>query len=148
MPLPLSPPTQGKLAHGQEAGGAPTVRLYGMWQTEAWAPPGASRGRVPRNERGNVEVPPFASALPAGTRHLSSAPGLVAVCKALGFDFAPALVGFEMRGGRSVPVLDGVVVCEVGSALLPAVLCLTTATRAFGRGCRGPHQQRERHAWG
>lgn len=41
--------------------------LYGLWQTRPWAPPAAVDGRVPRNERGNVEVPPFVKALPAGT---------------------------------------------------------------------------------
>jgi xeroderma pigmentosum group C-complementing protein len=33
-------------------------------------------------------------------------------CKALGIDYAVAMVGFESRGGQSVPVFDGVVVCE------------------------------------
>ena len=42
-------------------------RLYGHWQTGAWAPEPASGGRVPKNERGQVDVPPFALALPRGT---------------------------------------------------------------------------------
>jgi hypothetical protein len=40
--------------------------LYGLWQTEAWEPPPAVDGKVPRNEHGNVEVPPFAKSLPKG----------------------------------------------------------------------------------
>ena len=49
---------------GEEAA---TIALYGSWQTRPWAPAAAAGGKVPRNERGNVEVPPFAHALPAGT---------------------------------------------------------------------------------
>ena len=41
-------------------------RLYGHWQTAAWAPPQATNGRVPKNERGQVDVPPFALTLPQG----------------------------------------------------------------------------------
>lgn len=98
-------------------GGAaePTVSLYGLWQTDEWTPPAAEGGRVPRNERGNVEVPPFARALPPGTRHLT-APGLAGLCRALGVDCAPALAGFEPQGGRMVPRIVGVVVCEVRSS--------------------------------
>jgi xeroderma pigmentosum group C-complementing protein len=89
--------------------------LYGFWQTEPWEPPAAADGRVPRNERGNVEVPPFAKALPKGTRHLSGQ-GLAAVARLLGVDFAPALAGFDLQGGRMVPRIDGIVVCQVRHA--------------------------------
>jgi hypothetical protein len=41
-------------------------QLYGMWQTEDWEPPPAVDGKVPRNEHGNVEVPPFTKSLPKG----------------------------------------------------------------------------------
>lgn len=50
--------------------------LYGLWQTRPWAPPAAVDGRVPRNERGNVEVPPFVKALPAGTVREVAGPGV------------------------------------------------------------------------
>lgn len=84
--------------------------FYGEWQTREWAPPPAVGGNVPKNERGNVEVPPFASSLPAGTRHIQL-PGIAGICRRLGIDWAHALVGFDIRGGRSVPKIDGVVVC-------------------------------------
>lgn len=84
--------------------------FYGYWQTEEWTPPAAKDGKVPKNERGNVEVPPFAAALPIGTVHIQL-PNVLSICRKLGIDFAPALVGFEVRGGRSVPVVDGVVIC-------------------------------------
>ena len=47
-----------------------------------------------------------------GTVHLSDMPRVSLVCKALGIDYAVAMTGFETRGGQSVPVFDGVVVCE------------------------------------
>ena len=40
-------------------------------------------------------------------------PRITRVARALGLDFAPALVGFEyQRGGKTLPVFEGVVVCE------------------------------------
>lgn len=39
-------------------------------------------------------------------------PNASKICRKIGIDFAPALTGFEIRAGRSVPVLDGVVICE------------------------------------
>ena len=44
-----------------------TSAFYGFWQTVEWRPAAAVGGVVPRNEHGNVEVPPFVSALPEGT---------------------------------------------------------------------------------
>lgn len=106
---------------------APTTALYGHWQTEPWEPPAAEGGRVPRNERGNVEAPPFAKALPRGTRHVV-VPGAAPVCRQLGVDFAPALVGFEPQGGRMVPRFEGIVVCEVSfSSRAPRRVCCVRA---------------------
>lgn len=39
------------------------------------------------------------------------------VCRSLGIDYAPALVGFEVQGGRMVPRIRGVVVCEVSNTM-------------------------------
>ncbi|KAK9908106.1 hypothetical protein WJX75_002826 [Coccomyxa subellipsoidea] len=88
------------------------TKLYGHWQTVEWIPPQAKDGIVPKNERGNVLCPPLAHALPLGTVHLSDMPRVSLVCKALEIDYAVAMTGFETRGGQSVPVFDGVVVCE------------------------------------
>lgn len=52
---------------GSEGSDGTHTSLYGIWQTKPWVPPAAAGGKVPRNERGNVEVPPFAAALPTGT---------------------------------------------------------------------------------
>lgn len=44
----------------EKQGEGATCNLYGQWQTQEAQAAAASGGRVPRNERGNVEVPPFA----------------------------------------------------------------------------------------
>jgi xeroderma pigmentosum group C-complementing protein len=49
--------------------------------------------------------------LPIGCVHLRL-PGIAALCRRLGIDFAPALTGFDVRGCFSVPSYDGVVVCQ------------------------------------
>ena len=91
-------------------GAVQRVELFGEWQTVAWRPPAARDGRVPKDEWGHVELWSPAC-LPPGTAHLPAAPGLVAVVQRLGFDFAPAMVGFDRRNGRTVPKFDGLVVC-------------------------------------
>jgi xeroderma pigmentosum group C-complementing protein len=42
-------------------------QLYGLWQTDAFVRR-AVDGKVPRNQRGNVEVPPLAKSLPEGEK--------------------------------------------------------------------------------
>ena len=39
-------------------------------------------------------------------------PRLGLVCRRLGIDYAAAMTGFEIRAGRSVPTIDGVVICQ------------------------------------
>lgn len=39
-------------------------------------------------------------------------PRLAAVCRKIQIDFAHAMTGFDIRGGRSIPAIEGVVVCE------------------------------------
>lgn len=91
--------------------------LYGEWQTEPLQLPHAVDGIVPRNERGQVDVW-SEKCLPPGTVHLRF-PGLVPIAERLKIDFAPAMVGFEFRNGRSVPVYEGIVVCtEFKDAIL------------------------------
>ena len=50
-------------------------------------------------------------------------PRLVPVVRRLEIDFAPAMVGFEFRNGRSVPIFEGIVVCaEFKDAILAVML--------------------------
>lgn len=43
-------------------------------------------------------------------------PRLAPVCRGLGVDFAHAMAGFDIKGGRSVPTIEGVVVCAEDEA--------------------------------
>ncbi|KAL8161180.1 hypothetical protein V2J09_012669 [Rumex salicifolius] len=102
-----------------EVGSDGTVSLYGKWQTEPLVLQPAVNGRVPKNERGQIDVW-SEKCLPPGTVHLRL-PRLVPIVERLKIDFAPAMVGFEFRNGRSVPVYEGLVVCtEFQDAILEA----------------------------
>ncbi|KAK0598443.1 hypothetical protein LWI29_034755 [Acer saccharum] len=85
------------------------IELYGKWQLEPLCLPRAVNGIVPRNERGQVDVW-SEKCLPPGTVHIRL-PRVFFVAKRLEIDYAPAMVGFEFRNGRSTPVFDGIVVC-------------------------------------
>ena len=84
--------------------------LYGIWQTDPWTPPVVKDGLVPRNARGQVDLW-TATHLPVGCVHLPY-PRIAAIARKLGVDYAEAMVGFEVRGGRSIPKFDGIVVIE------------------------------------
>ncbi|KAF5750000.1 DNA repair protein complementing XP-C cells isoform X1 [Tripterygium wilfordii] len=95
------------------------VELYGKWQLEPLILPHAVNGIVPKNEYGDVEVW-SEKCLPPGTVHVRL-PRAFSVAKKLGVDYAPAMVGFEFRNGRCIPVFDGIVVCaEFKDAILEA----------------------------
>lgn len=97
----------------------PTMELYGKWQLEPLRLPCAVNGIVPKNERGQVDVW-SEKCLPPGTVHLRL-PRVFQIAKRLGIDYAPAMVGFDYRGGRCIPVFDGIVVCaEFKNAILEA----------------------------
>lgn len=87
-----------------------TINLYGKWQTEPLCLLPAENGIVPKNERGQVDLW-SEKCLPPGTVHLGF-PRIFAVAKKLEIDYAPAMVGFEFRNGRSFPLYDGIVVCS------------------------------------
>ncbi|RAL53031.1 hypothetical protein DM860_016266 [Cuscuta australis] len=96
-----------------------TTALYGQWQTEPLYLPPAVNGIVPKNERGQVDVW-SEKCLPPGTVHLPF-PRISLVAKRLEIDYAPAMVGFDFRNGRSVPLFEGIVVCaEFKDAILEA----------------------------
>ncbi|CAJ1970819.1 unnamed protein product [Sphenostylis stenocarpa] len=95
------------------------IKLYGKWQLEPLNLPHAVNGIVPKNERGQVDVW-SEKCLPPGTVHLRF-PKAFSVAKRLEIDYAPAMVGFEFKNGRSYPVFDGIVVCsEFKDVLLEA----------------------------
>lgn len=84
--------------------------LYGIWQTDEWHPSAASNGKVPKNERGHVDLW-NESHLPEGTVHLPY-PRIAAVARKMNIDYADAMTGFEIKQRRSVPVFNGIVVCK------------------------------------
>ncbi|KAG9454737.1 hypothetical protein H6P81_007641 [Aristolochia fimbriata] len=95
------------------------IELYGKWQMEPLNLPRAVDGIVPKNEWGRVDVW-SEKCLPHGTVHLRF-PRLVPVAQRLQINFAPAMVGFEFKNGRSVPVYEGIVVCsEFKDAIMEA----------------------------
>ncbi|XP_031396916.1 DNA repair protein RAD4 [Punica granatum] len=103
----------------EEANFEGTIELYGKWQLEPLLLPRAANGIVPKNERGQVDVW-SEKCLPPGTVHLRL-PRIFVLAKKLEIDYAPAMVGFEFKNGRSVPVFDGIVVCsEFKDVLLEA----------------------------
>ncbi|KAG1663188.1 DNA repair protein complementing XP-C cells [Nymphon striatum] len=94
-----------------------TLDLFGTWQTEVYDPPAAENGKVPRNAYGNVELfkPEM---LPKGTKHLTEMPGLIRIAKKLNIDCAQAMVGWDFKKGRNVPMMDGWVVCNEHEEIL------------------------------
>jgi hypothetical protein len=88
----------------------PDLELFGFWQTTAYVPKVAKDGKVPRNDYGNVELFQI-SMLPIGCVHIKLQ-NLNKVCRPLGIDCAPAVVGFDAHHGFSHAVYDGWVVCE------------------------------------
>ncbi|KAI3936207.1 hypothetical protein MKW92_010855 [Papaver armeniacum] len=99
--------------------GEENIALYGRWQLEPLNLPYAVNGIVPRNERGQVDVW-SEKCLPHGTVHLRL-PRVYTVAKRLGIDSAPAMVGFDFRNGRTIPIFEGIVVCtEFKDAILQA----------------------------
>jgi xeroderma pigmentosum group C-complementing protein len=68
------------------------------------------QGKVPKNERGQVDL--WADCLiPVGVVHLEQ-PRMSLLAKKLGIDYAPAMLGFEVRKRHSIPNIKGIVVCE------------------------------------
>jgi len=111
----------GKEEGGKEGGKPDALELYGFWQTERYQPPALlPNGRIPVNEHGNIEVwnhnPVF---LPKGTAHVwGEGGGEWAVAQKLGVRYARAVVGWEVRQGRTLPVVEGVVVRKEDEGVL------------------------------
>eukprot|EP00051_Salpingoeca_urceolata_P017541 m.239992 g.239992 ORF g.239992 m.239992 type:complete len:735 (-) comp18985_c1_seq2:2450-4654(-) len=93
-----------------------STELFGPWQTEAYKPPAAIDGKVPKNQYGTVDM--FKPCmLPRGCVWLREQ-GMANVAKALGVSYGHAVTGFDYHGGKMAPVKDGVVVCMEHEQLL------------------------------
>ncbi|OQS07046.1 DNA repair protein [Thraustotheca clavata] len=87
-----------------------TLSLFGQWQTIVYEPPALIDGIIPKNEHGNIEIW-TPNDVPIGGVHIRLT-RVQKVAKELGIDYAPAVVGFEVKGGRNVAVIDGIVVAQ------------------------------------
>jgi xeroderma pigmentosum group C-complementing protein len=97
------------------------LELFGFWQTERYQPPALlPGGELPVNEHGNIEVwGRNRIFLPKGTRHVYGEGGREwEVARQLGIRYARAVTGWEMRQGRTLPVVEGVVVKEQDAGVL------------------------------
>ncbi|GJQ10044.1 hypothetical protein GpartN1_g1835.t1 [Galdieria partita] len=90
--------------------GEEQTELFGIWQTEPFTPPSAENGIVPKNERGQVDLW-SSNHLPRGCIHVRHSNAAI-IAKRLSLDYAPAMIGFDIRQGRSVPILDGIVIAK------------------------------------
>ncbi|KAG8966439.1 hypothetical protein FRC03_011977 [Tulasnella sp. 419] len=109
-----------------EGGESVLQGLYADWQTKTYIPPPIVDGKVPKNDFGNIDlyVP---SMLPVGGVHLPFK-GIAKVARKLGIDYAEAVVGFEFKKRKALPILDGVVIPrEHESTVLEAYLEMAQA---------------------
>lgn len=94
----------------------PNAALYGQWQTTEFIPEPVVDGRVPKNQYGNIELWSQAH-IPRGAVHLQL-PRIDTLARDLGVDFAPAVVGFEVKNGKTYPKMDGIVVAASAQEML------------------------------
>jgi len=116
QPLKHAKPKKGRLPsigpderledQTEEVGAA----LYAEFQTEIYVPPPVVRGRVPRNQYGNLDlyVP---SMCPPGGVHVRHKLASKAA-RVLQVDYADAVTGFNFKGRHGTAVIQGVVVAE------------------------------------
>ncbi|KAI9843425.1 MAG: hypothetical protein M1838_002631 [Thelocarpon superellum] len=91
-----------------DVGEKPKQGLYSEDQTDWIIPPPIENGIIPRNAFGNIDcyVP---SMVPQGAVHLPYR-GLVKICRRLDISHAEAVVGFDFKSQRAVPLVSGVVI--------------------------------------
>lgn len=92
------------------------VELFGRWQTDPYIVPAAVDGIVPKDERGRVEIWTPAH-VPRGCVHINLKYA-VQMARKLGIDFAVAMTGFDVQQGKSIPRIEGAVVCVENKGLI------------------------------
>ncbi|KAF2480869.1 hypothetical protein BDY17DRAFT_284955 [Neohortaea acidophila] len=86
------------------------VPLYAPFQTELYIPEPVTKGKVPKNAYGNLDVY-VPSMVPAGGTHIHH-PLARQAARILKIDYADAVTGFQFKGRHGTAVIDGVVVAE------------------------------------
>ncbi|KAJ3824900.1 hypothetical protein F5880DRAFT_1611580 [Lentinula raphanica] len=95
--------TEGTTVEGEVMQG-----LYARHQTEPYVPDPVIDGIVPKNQFGNIDLY-VQSMLPKGGVHMPFK-GIAKIARNLHIDYAEAVIGFEFRKRRAMPVLEGIVV--------------------------------------
>jgi xeroderma pigmentosum group C-complementing protein len=96
------------------------IALYAEEQTEVYVAPPCVDGRVAKNSYGNIDV--FVpSMVPPGGVHVRDGDA-VRAARILAVDYAPAVVGFDFKGGKGTAVLGGVVVASEYAEAVRAVV--------------------------
>lgn len=97
--------------------------LYAEFQTELYIPPPVVKGRIPKNQYGNLDVY-VPSMIPPGAIHLQH-PEARNAAKILGIDFTDAVTGFKFKGRQGTAVVNGIVAAtEYRDALVASVEAL------------------------
>ncbi|CAO3590318.1 unnamed protein product [Absidia cylindrospora] len=89
---------------------------FGHWQTTPYKAPPVVDGKITKNNYGRVDL--FTpDMLPEGGAHIQI-DGVGKIARQLGIDYADALVDFEFVRGRSVPIVDGIIVAKENEFIL------------------------------
>ncbi|KAF1845523.1 Rad4-domain-containing protein [Cucurbitaria berberidis CBS 394.84] len=94
--------------------------LYAEFQTELYVPPPVTKGRVPRNVYGNLDLYVPSMCPPGGThiRHKLASKA----ARIVGVDFADAVTGFSFKGRHGTAIVQGVVVASEYADAVQAVI--------------------------
>ncbi|KAF1977335.1 Rad4-domain-containing protein, partial [Bimuria novae-zelandiae CBS 107.79] len=94
--------------------------LYAEYQTELYVPPPVVRGRVPRNQYGNLDLYVPSMCPPGGThiRHKLASKA----ARIVGVDYAEAVTGFKFKGRHGTAIVQGVVVASEYADAVEAVI--------------------------
>ena len=97
--------------------------LYAEFQTEVYVPPPVVKGRIPKNQYGNLDVY-VPSMIPPGAIHVQH-PETRNAARILGIDFTDAVTGFKFKGRQGTAVVNGIVAAaEYRDALVEVVEAL------------------------
>lgn len=97
--------------------------LYAEFQTEIYVPPPVVRGRIPKNQYGNLDVY-VPTMIPPGAIHLQH-PEARNAARILRVDFTDAVTGFKFKGRQGTAVVNGIIAAaEYRNALVEVVEAL------------------------
>jgi xeroderma pigmentosum group C-complementing protein len=97
--------------------------LYAEFQTEVYVPPPVVKGRIPKNQYGNLDVY-VPSMIPPGAVHIQH-PEARNAARLLRIDFTDAVTGFKFKGRQGTAVVNGIVAAaEFKDALVEVVEAL------------------------